>query len=116
MTSMTTERYELLAPIIKALSHPLRLRLIDLLKEGPRNVSSLSKSSQSEISVVSRHLSILKQAGIIDKQSKGKEVFYNLLTPCVNRFLCCVEQVLKQKTSTPIKKVRCTTKCSCTKK
>jgi len=104
---MTSQRYELLAPVIKALAHPLRIELVELLKEGPRNVSNLSKSSDSEISIVSRHLSILERAGIVEKQPQGKEVFYHLITPCVNRFLCCVEQVLKQHTNTQVKKIDC---------
>ncbi|MGE3311145.1 MAG: ArsR/SmtB family transcription factor, partial [Limisphaerales bacterium] len=53
----------------------------------------LAEMVGSEMPTVSRHLSILKNAGIVDDDKRGTQVFYRLMTPCVMKFFQCVRDV-----------------------
>ncbi len=81
------------AKIIKALGHPTRLIIIDELAKGERCVCELTELAGSEMSTVSRHLAQLKEAGILEDDKRGVQVFYRLKVPCVLNFFKCVESV-----------------------
>jgi ArsR family transcriptional regulator len=51
----------------------------------------------ADISTVSKHLSLLKSAGIVDDEKRGLQVYYRLRMPCVTRFFDCVSEVLSGK-------------------
>ena len=87
-------KYETKARIMKAMSHPTRLFIVDELSKGERCVCRLTEMIGDDISTVSKHLSILKNAGIIADEKRGAQVFYSLRVPCVLNFFSCVEAVL----------------------
>ncbi|MBI5386552.1 MAG: winged helix-turn-helix transcriptional regulator [Verrucomicrobia bacterium] len=89
----TQTRYRAQAKILKALSHPTRLFMVDELSHGPRSVRELTDLVGSEMSTVSKHLSLLKHAGIVADEKRGSQVFYRLTTPCVLKFFHCVEAI-----------------------
>ena len=89
-------RFERRASILKALSHPTRLFLVEELGKKPHSVLELTEMVNLDISTVSKHLSILKGAGLIADDKKGKQVFYSLRMRCALNFLDCVEAVLKE--------------------
>jgi ArsR family transcriptional regulator len=92
--------YEIRARIFKALGHPSRLKIVDALQEGPRNVADLVKLVGSEYATVSRHLSQLKEVGIVSEDRKeGSMVFYRLEVTCIAGFFQCVTEVVKQRRS-----------------
>jgi len=93
----TKERalYEARARIIKALAHPTRLFLVDELSRGERCVCELTEMVGADMSTVSKHLAVLRSAGIVEDEKRGSQVFYALRTPCVLNFFKCVEGVLK---------------------
>ena len=82
--------YESRASIFKALGHPDRLLMADLLRERPMCVSELQQKVGSDISVVSKHLSVLKACGIVRSEKKGNLVLYELVLPCLGTFLDCL--------------------------
>lgn len=86
-------RYKLKATILKALAHPTRLFMVETLENGERSVGELEKLIGSDISTISKHLALLRSAGIVRYEKRGQQVFYSLSTPCVMRFLECVEAV-----------------------
>jgi len=88
-------KYQARARIIKAMSHPTRLFMVDELSKGERCVCELTEMVGDDISTISRHLSILKNAGIVTDEKRGTQVFYTLRVPCVLNFFSCVEAVLK---------------------
>ena len=88
-------RYKSKADIMKALGHPTRLFIVDELTRGKRCVCELTEMVGDDISTVSRHLSVLKSAGIVADEKRGNQVFYSLRVPCVVRFFSCVESVQK---------------------
>jgi len=89
--------YQRRADIVKALAHPSRLLIVDVLNDrGELCVCDLMEVVGSDQSTVSKHLSILKQSGIIDHRRDGKNSMYRLTRPCVMRFFACIEQVMKE--------------------
>ena len=88
-------KYEARARIIKAMSHPTRLFMVDELSRGERCVCELTEMVGDDISTISKHLSILKNAGIVADDKRGTQVFYSLRVPCVLNFFSCVESVLR---------------------
>ncbi len=81
------------AQVFKALAHPGRLLMLDELSRGERCVCELAALVGSEMPTVSRHLSQLKHAGIVDDEKRGAKVFFRLVTPCVMNFFQCVASV-----------------------
>src|SRR3972149_1418961 len=95
MDAKTQAKYEARARIIKAMAHPSRLFIVDeLSRRGERCVCELTDLIGSDMSTVSRHLSILKEAGIIEDEKRGSQVYYTLRMQCVLDFFECVESVM----------------------
>jgi len=95
MKPKTQAKFEMRAKIIKAIAHPTRLFIVDELSRGERCVCELTDMIGADVSTVSKHLSILRNAGILQMDKRGVQVFYSLRTPCVLNFLSCVEAVMK---------------------
>lgn len=70
--------YEQFARISKALAHPKRLELIDLLSQGERSVEALARETQISIANTSQHLQTLKAARLINTRKDGLYVYYRL--------------------------------------
>jgi len=94
MDAKTQARYEARAAVLKAMAHPTRLFIIDELSRGEKCVCSLRDLIGADISTVSKHLSVLKDAGILEDEKRGQQVFYRLRMPCILNFFGCVEDVL----------------------
>jgi ArsR family transcriptional regulator len=88
--------YETRANIIKAIAHPSRLFIVEKLAEESRCVCELTEMIGADPSTVSKHLAILRNAGIISDQKKGTSVYYRLETPCILKFIGCIEGVIEQ--------------------
>ena len=93
MDSNTQARLTAQATIIKALAHPSRLFIVEELNRGERCVCELAALIGADISTVSRHLSVLRHAGIVADDKRGNQIFCSLKVPCVLNFLSCVEAV-----------------------
>jgi len=89
-------RCETRAAILKALAHPTRLFMIEELSKKSYCVCELTEMVELDVSTVSKHLSILKNAGLVNVEKKGKQVFYSLRMHCALNFLDCVEDVLRE--------------------
>ncbi len=87
-------RLQLTAEVFKALGHPLRLGIIEFLQDGEKCVCEIVKYVGTEVSNVSKHLSILKKAGIVSDRRDGMNVMYGLVMPCVVEFASCIEGVV----------------------
>jgi ArsR family transcriptional regulator len=89
-------RYEKQAEIAKAIGHPLRVAIIDFLKDGEQCVCDIAQHVGSERSNVSRHLSVMVRAGVLGYRKEGLKVIYKLKTPCILDFFSCVTVVIRQ--------------------
>lgn len=88
--------FEKQAEILKALAHPLRIAIVVFLKSRERCVCDIAEHIASERSNVSRHLSVMVKAGILEYHKEGLKVIYKLKTPCILQFFSCMKNVLKQ--------------------
>jgi DNA-binding transcriptional ArsR family regulator len=94
---------ELRAKIFKALGHPSRLKMVESLFAGERCVCELQEIVGSDISTVSKHLNILKEAGILQDERRGTNIYYSLRMKCVANFLNCVEDFVGERLEEQIK-------------
>ena len=85
------------AQVAQAIGHPLRLAIIDFLKDGPQCVCDIAEYIGSERSNVSRHLSLMVAAGVLEHRKEGLKVIYRLKCPCILDFFSCMSGVLKQR-------------------
>ncbi len=72
------DRFDEMSEILKALSHPARLRIVAGLKQDGCNVSEIQKKLGLPQSTISQHLKVLKQAGIIKGEREGTMVCYSV--------------------------------------
>lgn len=75
------------AKIFKALGHPSRLLMAEALTRGPLCVCELQQLVGGDMSTISRHLTVLKSAGIVADEKRGLNVYYSLKLTCLNQFL-----------------------------
>jgi len=87
-------RLELRSRVFKALAHPARLFFVEVLSQRERCVCELAEMTGVDVSTASRHLALLRQAGIISAEKRGAGVHYRLRMRCVLGFLECVEAEL----------------------
>jgi ArsR family transcriptional regulator len=86
---------EIRSKIIKAMGHPVRLMMIDYLREGERPFSELNDLFAFDKSTISKHLLVLKNAGILSSRKAGSDMIYRLEVPCVTDFFGCVTAVIE---------------------
>jgi DNA-binding transcriptional ArsR family regulator len=97
MDMKTKALFEARAQVFKAMAHPTRLFVVDELSRGERCVNELQEMIGSDMSTISKHLSVLRTSGVIADEKRGNQVFYSLLVPCVMNFFGCVESVLQNR-------------------
>jgi len=85
------------AQVFKALAHPSRLSIVEALVEGEQCVNELKDLLGIDASTTSRHLAILRNAGLISDEKRGACVYYRLQCSCVLTFIECVESVISRR-------------------
>jgi len=82
------------AEVFKALGHPTRLQIVEKLGDGELCVCHILEMFDVDMSTLSRHLSVLKNAGVVVDERRGKNIFYTLKCPCLLEMIECMEKVL----------------------
>jgi DNA-binding transcriptional ArsR family regulator len=95
MDPRTSRKYERRARVIKALAHPSRLLIVDKLAEHAHCVNELTALIGSDMSTVSKHLSVLKNAGVVQDEKQGSSIYYSLRIPCILNFFKCADAVIE---------------------
>ena len=78
MTNLPPEAMLDVAAYFQALSEPTRLQLLNLLREGERNVGDLAQRTGFTAANISRHMSMLSQHGMVARESRGTSVYYRI--------------------------------------
>lgn len=78
---------------IKALAHPTRLGIAEALAEGPRCVSEIHATIDADLSTVSKHLALMREAGWLSCEKTGQQVHYSLACDCLPVFLRCIDSL-----------------------
>lgn len=83
------------AKIFKALGHPSRLTMVVALQEGEKCVCELQQMVGFDMSTISKHLGVLKEAGVVSTEKIGTSVYYKLTLPCLGTFLTCTGKIIE---------------------
>ena len=96
---MSSPFHEMQADILKTMGHPLRLQIVRYLCDGEKPVSAIVEEVGAQQSNVSRHLSLLRQVGVLKSRKSGLQVFYMLSSPelsrAVDSILRCVREMVR---------------------
>lgn len=87
------EKYAGQAAVLKAMAHPTRLLILNSLKKKEACVCELRDLAGCDISTVSKHLLVLKNAGLVAARREGNWLHYRLVCPCVLEFTACVAKM-----------------------
>lgn len=90
------------AKIFKALGHPSRLLMVDALKDGEKCVCDLQQLVGDDMSTVSKHLSVLREAGVVFSEKRGTNIYYRLALSCLNNFLKCTSELIEKRIDSQI--------------
>ena len=85
------------AKIFKALGHPSRLLMVDALRGGELCVCELQKLVGDDMSTVSKHLAVLKDAGVVAADKRGTITYYRLALCCLDTFLQCTGNLVEKR-------------------
>ena len=83
------------AKIFKALGHPSRLLMVHALREGEKCVCDLQALVGDDMSTISKHLSVLREAGIVSTGRRGTSIYYQRALGCLESFFSCTGQVVE---------------------
>jgi len=92
---ITFEEAEIRSKIIKSLAHPVRLMIVEVLKDGELSFSKINDMFENDKSTVSKHLLVLKEAGVVSSKKSGVDMIYKLEVPCITDFFGCVTAVIE---------------------
>jgi ArsR family transcriptional regulator, arsenate/arsenite/antimonite-responsive transcriptional repressor len=95
VTEHETRKNQERARILKALAHPSRIFIVDTLQKGPQCVQDLTGAIGADTSTGSKHLSVLKNAGIVYDTKEGTTVYYALTCGCIQQFLNGTEVIMR---------------------
>ncbi len=103
MDTETRGKYDIRARVLKAMAHPTRLFIIDQLSMHERCVCELTDMIGADASTVSKHLSVLKNAGIVSDEKVGTKIYYSLRCFCFKSLFECIETVVKSSVKAQLK-------------
>ncbi len=95
MTTNEVNRSRAVSEVFKALGHPSRVFIVETLQKSEHCVCRLSEMIGADMSTVSRHLSILKRAGIIKDRKEGSTVYYSLTCGCFRQMLAGAQNIIR---------------------
>ena len=95
MDQDTQELLEMKAAVLQAMAHPIRIAVLEALKDGEKCVCDIAEEVDAKRSNVSRHLAVMLNAGILAFRKDGLRVIYSIRTSCVLGVLSCVSNVLR---------------------
>ena len=94
---LDTDKLEQAAGKLRAMSHPMRIAIIDLLAQHsePMSVTDIYKSLDIEQATASHHLNILKSKNLLASKRDGKNIFYSLKNITITEILECIDRCNK---------------------
>lgn len=96
-TGWTAPQMELLTRTLKAIAHPMRLSIIDMLEGGRRmTVTEIYTRLDADQSAVSHHLSILRDKGVLRAERKGKYIYYRLHNYAYLSLINCLNEIQRE--------------------
>jgi len=79
--------------IVKAMAHPSRLLIMEALMQGEHCVNDLTEMAGCDVTTLSKHLAVMKKAGLLICEKRGLQVFYQIACPCFTEFFRCIDLI-----------------------
>lgn len=95
MDKVSLTRFQNQASVFKALAHPARLFMVEKIAEGEKCVCEFVTMLGLDASTVSKHLTVLRNAGVVEDEKRGNNVFFRIRMECVVGFFSCVRGALE---------------------
>lgn len=92
MNTQPTIHSELLSEVFKALSHPIRIEFFLFLSQTPTCVCEIAKQFKIDKSIASKHLTQMRNAGLITMKKQGTRVIYNIAADCAIAMINCLNK------------------------
>ena len=89
--------------VVKAMAHPTRLLVMETLMQGEQCVNDLTAIAGCDVTTLSKHLAVMKRAGLLVCEKRGLCVYYQIACPCFAEFFRCIDLIAKTRAS----KLRC---------
>ena len=89
------------AVIVKAMAHPTRLLIMEALMQDEHCVNDLTEMAGCDITTLSKHLAVMKRAGLLACEKRGLNVFYRISCPCFPDFFRCIDLIARNRDSLP---------------
>ncbi len=86
--------------VLKAMAHPTRLYIIEELAKGEQCVCKFVEAIKADFSTISKHLTVLKNAGLVEDDKRGQMVYYRLRMQCLPAFISCIGKEIADNAST----------------
>ena len=83
------------SPIVKAMAHPTRLLIMEILMNGERCVNDLTEMAGCDVTTLSKHLAVMKRSGLLACEKRGLQVLYQIACPCFVEFFRCIDLIFK---------------------
>lgn len=91
--------FDLQAKLCQTLGQTVRLKIINQLKDGPKCVTAIAELIEVPQPSVSRHLHVLRTAGVLSRQRKGQEVYYEITSPKIVEVCEMMREILAEQES-----------------
>jgi ArsR family transcriptional regulator len=88
------------AQLFRVLGHPVRIRILELLRDGERTVGDLQIELSLDSSGTSQHLATLRYQGVLESRRDGINTYYRIRDPRVNQLLAVAKQILRERSLT----------------
>lgn len=79
--------------VVKAMAHRTRLLVMETLMHGERCVNELTEMAGCDITTLSKHLAVMKRAGLLSCEKRGLNVYYRIACPCFGEFFRCIDLI-----------------------
>ncbi len=89
--------YNMRADMCKVFTSPIRIEILDILRNGKKSVNELVKETGLSQSNISQHLQVMREKGFVRTEKKGNYVFYTLANPKISKAFRIMKEILKDK-------------------
>jgi len=90
MPKMSEKTVQDAAETLKAVAHPVRLQIVELLQEGEKSVGEIAQKIGSKQSITSQQLSMMKDREVLECRREGAKVYYRIKNPNIIKLLHCI--------------------------
>lgn len=79
--------------VVKAMAHPTRLLVMERLTHGEQCVNDLTALAGCDVTTLSKHLAVMKKAGLLVCERRGVSIYYQIACPCFAEFFRCIDLI-----------------------